>query len=55
MRIEIDIKYNNERLRLSIKEDSIIEDYKRVFKAILIWLTFDMELINELFGDKDEM
>lgn len=52
--IKISVEKNeNEKLELTTPWDCDLEDWERVFRTVLKWLTFSEEDINELFG-RDE-
>ena len=53
-RMEIKVEYDGRELQLSTYGDSDLDDWKDVFKTILIWATFHEDLIKEMFPEPEE-
>ena len=43
----------NEKLELTVPDDSDLEDLEHIFRVILKWLTYDDDSIDEMFGHKE--
>ena len=51
--IKIIVEDNGKKLELETLWDSDIDDWEKVFRVILKWLTFGDSLVNEFFGRDD--
>lgn len=53
--INITVSRDGERIRISKHEEAHIEEWRDIFWAILVWLTYPPVLIEEYLGeDKDD-
>jgi len=43
----------NEKLELTVPDDSDLEDLEHIFRVILKWLTYADDSIDEVFGHKE--